>query len=407
MKPLPQASGYEKLSKNLNAIKGLAMLMMVSLHLWGYTKGKFLTIPEIIDQSQGQGIKGLMEGLLSIWCALGEYGVHIFIIASGFGLAASWWRKQINPTSKNNSLSLIPFWKRRVLRIFPLYWMAHGVAEIIALISLSLIPRSDLLTQGIPESLTAILASLTTLRNFSVDYNFFLNPAWWYVGLAVQLYLVFPFLIKLGKRWGWSQLLVGSLIINLVYRIIILALPLSGKLTAIYLRGAFFPTRIFEFVFGIVLAISLLNSSNAKPRKSFSDFFHWSKKLLLKRRYLPLNLLFYVVGVACDSAADSGFLIYKIPADALLGVGEFCLLFQLFLWFPKLKVFCNPLGYYSYGIYLIHMNTLRLFWIWLLWLPSYWLRFTVVCALCCFCGGCFEYIYHWSMQGLRKKKVAF
>ncbi len=398
---------YNRLSKTLPAIKGLAMLMIVNFHIWGGTKGGFLTIPEIFTRYQGAGIKGFIEGLISVVCSLGEYGVHIFIIASGFGLAASWWRKYGNDSNSKDQLAALPFWKRRLSRIFPLYWMAHGLALVIGMINLELIPRRDLFTLGIFDSLTALIASLTTLRNFSVDYNSFINSAWWYVGLAIQFYLVFPLLIRVGKRWGWSNLLLISLAVNLFYRVVIIALPLEAKLTSIYLRGALFPTRLFEFVFGIVLAISLLDNRDLRPAKSFKTSFHWIKLLVIERRFLYLNLILYVIGIAFDAAADEGYLSYKIFADVLLGVGEFSLFFHLFNSIPKLKIAFNPIGNFSYGIYLTHMNTLGLFWIWLLpWLPSYWLRFGVVSLLCCCFGALFEYLYNSLTINFIQKKVS-
>ncbi len=181
-----------------------------------------------------------------------------FLIASGFGLAASWWRSNYTI----NSTSLITFWRRRLLRILPLYWLAHILALIIAWIQPDWVPfGQDILQSGF-RAIEALLFSLTTLRNFVSTYFYFLNPTWWYIGLSVQLYLIFPLLILIGKRWGWSFLLFASLFISLIYRILILYFPGINLGAKELMLGAMFPARLFEFVFGIVLAISILEINN-------------------------------------------------------------------------------------------------------------------------------------------------
>ncbi|WRH68218.1 MAG: hypothetical protein RSE13_08325 [Planktothrix sp. GU0601_MAG3] len=65
----------------------------------------------------------------------------------------------------------------------------------------------------------------------------FLNGAWWYVGLIVQLYFVFP-------------------------------------------------SRLFEFVLGIVLAIALLEQNSGSDK-----LLNWSQNLLFKRRWLGFLIL--------------------------------------------------------------------------------------------------------------------
>ncbi|MBW4493043.1 MAG: acyltransferase [Oscillatoria princeps RMCB-10] len=395
--PVPQ--DYKRLSQSLPALKGLAIFLVVVYHLWGYTKGYQLA-SEIAISSFRSGVKGFFEGILNIFCLLGEQGVAIFIIASGFGLASSWWRTSSSAGKDSRPFEVIGFWRRRLLRLFPLYWVAHGLALLLALVQPAWVPFGrDVLNRGAIEATAATFASLTTLRNFIPDYYFFLNAAWWYVGLAVQLYLIFPLLVPVGKRWGWPVLLLGSLLIEVVYRQIIVALPLNEMATDVLLRGALFPSRLFEFAFGIFLAVAMLEPAPTKPGHLLSGVSRFCQNLLLEKRWLWLSALLYAAGLLCDWASDAGWQTFRVPSDALAGVGEFCLFFQLLNLIEPAKPSLSLLGDYSYGIYLTHMNFMVGLWALLTpILSNYWLRLGLVTAIACALGGVFELAYQWAQK---------
>lgn len=376
-------STYSQFSQTLPRIKGLAILMVVMYHLWGYTRG-YLNWSQILEQAQRQGIKGWIEAIANFTCLLGEQGVHFFLIASGFGLAASWWRQ--NQAGK--PFRAVTFWRRRVVRLLPLYWVAHGLAIALFLFNPSWVPfGSEIWNQGIGSIVFALIASLTTLRNFLIHTYSFLNGAWWYVGLSIQLYLIFPLLIRIAQRWGWSFLLTSALGVSLAYRSLVVLSSgiLEPRIVEVLLKGAFFPSRLFEFVFGMILAIALLESRPVS---------------LLTPHWLPFTAGLWLLGLVCDGLASTGQLAFSIPADALIGVGELCVFYQLLSFkFPSL----NFLGDYSYGIFLTHMD----FYVptWMLMnriIPNYWFRFIAVTLITCGLGYLFERTY----QQLQQKGTA-
>jgi|GEM_PF-1989993 len=403
-------SPYHRLSQALPGIKGLAILMVVLYHIWGYSEG-YPTVAQIVEESLNAGLKGLIEGGLNIACLLGEQGVHFFLIASGFGLAASWWRRYGNAEQGERPLALVPFWRRRLGRIFPLYWLAHGVVLLLFVANKSWVPfGQEVWSQGPLGVAVAWIASLTTVRNFILPDYFFLNSAWWYIGLAVQLYLVFPLLVWVGRRWGWSTLLLGALAVSWVYRFAVIALPLGELATDVFVRGAFFLGRLFEFVFGMTIAIAILQGQGAKPEEGTVDvrshpsasplagLYRWSLSLLMKRHWLPLTLLLWAAGVACDWASTAGWPLLRVPSDALIGVGEFCLACQLLTLMPQLGRLLSLPGRYSYGIYLTHTNLMVPLWAFGTVLPSYWLRLGIVALICLLIGSLFEGSYNWAKQ---------
>jgi len=392
MPSLSSSDDFTRLSQALPAIKGIGIIMVVVYHLWGFTRG-YQPFAQIVTEATRNGMQGLVEGGLNTLCLMGEQGVHFFLIASGFGLAASWWRQKNGVSGGDRPFTLFSFWRRRVLRIFPLYWVAHGLALILFLCIPAWVPFGQDIWQQSGVSIGfAWLASLTTLRNLVLPYYSFLNGAWWYVGLSVQLYLIFPWLIKIGNRWGWDALLSGSLLVSLLYRSMVVGLPIDEKTTDVLLRGALFPARLFEFVLGIVLAIVLLEAQSSRLTKAM-------KAMLTQRRWLGLNLLLWMVGLAYTWAASSEAMVWRIPADALIALGEFGVVFQLVQWqlvqsLPALKPGLDWLGNYSYGIYLTHMNFFVGLWVLTTEIvSSYWVRFAIVLGCTIVLGVGFEFSY--------------
>ncbi|MBH8566535.1 acyltransferase [Nostoc sp. CENA67] len=407
--PIPFAENYNRLSQTLPAIKGLAILMVVTYHLWQYSKGS-PSFFQILAASKEYGFKSLVESLLSTLCLIGEQGVHFFLIASGFGLAASWWQRYQVSKSKSASFSVISFWRRRALRLLPLYWLAHLLALGLVLIKPDYVPYGqEIFAQGGIEVGAAIIASLTTLRNMIFKYYFFLNGAWWYVGLSIQLYLVFPLLIWFGKRWGWSILLFGSLLFSLIYRLLIVFLALDTLTTDILLKGALFPSRLFEFVFGIVVAIALIKWQNLNlvNIKKIPSFYLLIQNLLFERRWLVLPIFLLILGLACHWSSSEIWPILRVPADALIGVGEFCFVFQIMTMLTIPKKWLDVLGNYSYGIFLTHMNIFVGLWTVLNTVISfYWLRLAIVTMITCTLGIIFELCYNWVTKQYLSNKSA-
>ena len=159
---------------------------------------------------------------------IGRIGVWLFIFASGASLALS--------NNHFDSFSDIrSFYKKRLLRIYPIYWV--GV-----LLSLELIPKIPMLTL------------VDYLRNFAGFQIFFItnndwekiNGSYWFIGLIISLYLLYPIVyLAIKKRPNISLLLLFS--VYIVSRLIMWYLfpQFTGGVD-------WFPLcRIFEFGLGI------------------------------------------------------------------------------------------------------------------------------------------------------------
>src|SRR6266446_3380645 len=109
---------------------------------------------------------------------LGFHAVGVFIILSGWALMQS--------TARRAAAGPMPWgaWYRaRVLRLYPMYWVAHLVYLI------------SPFTARFEQIDSRILLSLLGLRFVNIGMNFFyLNAAWWYFSMLIQFYLIFPLL---------------------------------------------------------------------------------------------------------------------------------------------------------------------------------------------------------------------
>ncbi|MEO0646387.1 MAG: acyltransferase [Cyanobacteria bacterium J06650_10] len=383
---------YDAISKSLPIIKGWTIVWIVAYHLMGNTKGYFNPEEAIAALSTGN-LKNIIETGLELFISAGSAGVNVFLIASGFGLTASWWQKY--GRHGVDAIPLSDFWRKRVFRIFPHFWTAVAIATILYLINPDWAPfGQDIWKAGGFSPILALLSTVSTLRNFSLDNYYFLNGAWWYVGLCVQLYLIFPFLIRFGCRWGWAQLLIVSLLFSLTYRTVFFLSPILFSTESFWtiIPLAFFPSRLFEFVFGIFLAMTFLkpnHQTSATNSQQTERYRNLLQSLWTKPQFVPLCFCLFLIGFSFKWLAYPALNIFE---DALMGIGLFCGLVGLSqVKFLKLKRLSKITGKYSYGIYLTHMNVYLILWpVAALWVPSYWLRFAVVIIACCGIGIGFD-----------------
>src|SRR5207244_9501806 len=157
---------------------------------------------------------------------VGFHAVAGFLVLSGFGLTYS-LAKTGNPAG-----GWAGWCRARLLRLFPMYWLAHLVYLI-----------SPFVARPEPVDYRFVL-SLLGDRVYPVDSIFFYaNPAWWYFGLLLELYLVFPVLFRLLQKLGPVGFLVLCGAVTLTSRYLMLSvIPVNGC----YVQCAFFGSRLWE-----------------------------------------------------------------------------------------------------------------------------------------------------------------
>jgi peptidoglycan/LPS O-acetylase OafA/YrhL/lysophospholipase L1-like esterase len=247
---------------------------------------------------------------------VGDDGVQLFLIASGFGLT---WGLLARG---EGALRAGDFYRRRLWRILPTWWGAHVL----------FIMLGFLLAGGLSPLDPRTWLSFFGIR-FTPHLLYYFSPSWWYIGLILQLYLVYPLLWLLLRRWGPWLFLGLSIAVGLEARLAYATLP-PNWLDA-WLRGAVFVTRLPEFAFGMALAALM----HRDPRGVES--------LLNSRASVSTGALLFAAGTLAALTW-----LGNVPSAFLLGVGAFLLLF------PALRHLGDGwvrwIGRHSFAVFLVH-----------------------------------------------------
>jgi len=249
----------------------------------------------------------------------GDQGVTLFLMLSGFGLTYGLLARTAPAV-----LGVPEFYRRRAFRIMPLWWGAHVLFLPLGILAGTMTPGN-----------WQFYASLAGLR-FLPSVFYFFSPAWWYIGLLLQLYLVYPFLWRLLRARGAATLLGTGCAIG--FGAIALGPHLfhNGYLDA-WQRGAFFVTRLPEFTLGIALGAWWFR----RPQQAQAFF---------RTPVTPLaGVLVYCVGTAL-SFTLSGMIV----APLLLGAAAFAIFFPVVARPARGDDPMQRVGRHSYSLYLVH-----------------------------------------------------
>lgn len=257
------------------------------------------------------------EALFVAFSQLGSQAVAVFLLLSGLGLTYSLGENQTPARGWRG------WYRQRLLRLLPMYWVAHAVWLVSPLVA-----RSDAVDWR-------FVASLLGDRIWPPELFYYANPAWWFFGLLLQLYLVFPLLARLLHRLGPVRFLGAAIGVTIASRWLLLDVVQAN---GIFVQGAFFGSRLWEFAAGMSLGL-LLRRGRASG---------W----LLGPAGLVAGALLYA----------AGFLSYRpgwtfTCTDGLIGMGLFALVANACRVLVAIVPLRRPLlwlGAYSYGFYLLH-----------------------------------------------------
>jgi peptidoglycan/LPS O-acetylase OafA/YrhL len=274
---------------------------------------------------------------------LGYGAVGVFIVMSGFGLTYS-LAKTGGPEHGWSG-----WYRSRVVRLFPMFWVAH----VVYLIS-PFEARYDPIDYH-------FLLSFIGDRIVPVQMIEYLVPAWWYFGLILELYLIFPLLFRLLQKAGpgWFLLICAAETILCRYILLFNIYRTDGMVIT-----AFCGSRLWEFAFGMVMGLAYWQNRT------------WVDERLFNARTMIAGVAIYTAGLYCFYSTFT-----YIFMDALVGTGLFVILAQL-SWHSRRLVRVEAalayVGVYSYGLYLIHQPYATNFGDRLRWMNM--LEFVVIAA---------------------------
>jgi peptidoglycan/LPS O-acetylase OafA/YrhL len=312
----------------LDVIKGLSILWIVFFHCFGtyvHDQVPSPTGPEYYRRYLA--LCGADDWLGTVFCAgkatavaiarLGYHAVGVFLLLSGLGLALT--------LAATPSAAWSRWYRRRLLRLFPMYWVAHLIYLV-----------SPFVARPEPIDYRFLLSALGD-RIYPIDSIFYYaNPAWWYFGLLLQLYLIFPVLFRLLQRTGLVRFLVFCGAVTITTRYVMMnVIPLPGA----WVQGGFFGARLWEFAAGMALGAAM----RVDPVRVTAALF--------RPGIFVLGIFLYAAGLY-----SYGSMTTYALTDGLIGTGLFIVLAHLahVLVNRGLAASLARIGAYSYGLYLIH-----------------------------------------------------
>ena len=219
----------------LDIAKGLAILWVVYFHFfktyrdWAPYPMSGHFIAEVAGEHGWDSATAAIETVAKVvWYAISGVGFHavgLFIIVSGWSLASASARREAKAP-----IAWGQWYRSRLIRLYPMYWLAH----VVYLVS-PFVARLEPIDWR-------FLISLTGLRMIDISMNFmYLNAAWWYFAMLIQLYLIFPILYMAMRKIGLAPFLLLAFAIGFCTRYLLLevwhAQRLDGSSAEMHCHG--------------------------------------------------------------------------------------------------------------------------------------------------------------------------
>ena len=184
----------------------------------------------------------------------GHYGVHVFILLSGYGLM----KKALGIASRQGGISTADLFRmagNQIAKIMLLTVVGVSVLILYKLMAYGGLPDAEFFRK--------YLVFLTFTENLRPsDFGYFVT-VWWFMALIVQCYLLFPFVYRLatGSAWGAA----GVALLSTVVFGLAAVLPLT-----------FVDPEFFHLSFLSVVTVAFLLYGIFREKLSASRFLVWT-----------------------------------------------------------------------------------------------------------------------------------
>ena len=294
--------------EGLDGIRGLAALFVVLHHCW------LMSFPGFPANS-GPFWLG--------WLLYGHFAVVVFITLSGFSLAISPARKgwQLGGNAR--------FGQRRAWRILPPYWAALAFSLVIAW---TVMPQPG---SAPPNAKSVVVYGLLLQDIVGSPVP---NGAFWSIAVEAQLYLVFPLLLVIMRRFG------AVAVIATVAAPVVAIGVLAPHVSLVDKLMRFTPQFALLFALGLVGAGIIAAGGRVRRLP-----WHWIAALAA----LPAVVLIAVNGSVWTVAHFYWVDLAIGPATALLLASLVTRRPAPLVWLLGTRPI-RSLGTFSYSLYLVH-----------------------------------------------------
>lgn len=184
-----------------NIAKGIGILLLLWHHLFYNSKSYF---------DKFTTIKTIGNIPVECWMAtLGKACVALFLILSGYGMYKSW--KSFESKSPNKRLGIkdtLYFIKKHLLKLMFGYWFIY-----ILFVPISIFVGEPFWSVYEKNILYAGVDFLGLAKIFGTPT---MNPTWWFMGVIIVYYIVFPLIMKL-MDYSPELMLVIACVISMAF----------------------------------------------------------------------------------------------------------------------------------------------------------------------------------------------
>lgn len=131
--------------------------------------------------------------------SLGIARVYLFFIISGFSIHLRYAKSKLQ-NKADKQLEFLSFWKRRLWRLYPTYFVALLIYVIAGLLLGKIIVNWFLVYD--------VTLHLLMLHNIDARTVYSLNGAFWTLAVEEQIYLAYFLLLYLREKFGWKKTLL-------------------------------------------------------------------------------------------------------------------------------------------------------------------------------------------------------
>lgn len=252
----------------------------------------------------------------------GQPVVAMFITVSGFCLALP------QASSGQWTVNARSFFLRRARRILPPYYAALFLAILVNAGYQVLGPFRDWIGEF---SFYAVWSHVLLIQNWIIRQIYTLDGPLWSIALECQIYLLFPVIVLLRRRWNWYGMLAAATVFSFV---------------AFHLFH-----NVGQLHFLLFFALGVLSAELAFRKKQ-----QWLTLGIIGVAaliYFAIRHPSWPQQEACASLAFAGLLAY-------LSQGEGNIVRRALSWRPLAWI-----GTFSYSIYLLHDLFLASAWYWI------------------------------------------
>jgi peptidoglycan/LPS O-acetylase OafA/YrhL len=314
--------------KELDGLRGMAVTLVIAFHAF--------------EQAINFTEKPLLKSLAKI-TSIGWVGVDIFFVLSGFLITSILLDSKTDPHYFKN------FYGRRILRIFPLYY-------VVIIFVIFFAPKVE--PEFFEQLNTTIPILLLYQQNWSIIFQGFgAIPQYllitWSLAIEEQFYFIWPFIVYYLRRDQLIRISLWYIAASIIARALCVFLwPDLGQTSLFFYYSPF--ARFEEILFGSLLALLIIDDQLKETIRKFS---------------LPVFGISLAVFLGLCLSALPGRPIPEFPYTPLIlggytTAGLFSAsLIAIFITQPAhnilRRIFQSPvltfLGKYSYSMYVFHV----------------------------------------------------